>query len=401
MMWRRLLPGLLLLHAACSHGGADGWFPSSDGFPASRDLGSGRFDLSRGPAAPPTFGPPTKVAVQGSQGTIAAADVNGDGIADVVLGIPTQGGFAIFLGKGDGSVSFKGAVGGSVGAVSLSQVVVADINGDGKPDALASSFYQSRVLVALGNGDGSFINSYLISLAQSAQGLAIGDLNGDRKPDLAVALLQTSRVALLRGKGDGQFETPTQIGIGTSPLGIAVGDLSGDAIPDLVIAESAGSKLDLLFGKGDGSFGAVTAVDTTAEPHYVALGDLNRDGILDVVTTNAAGVGVAVQLGSGGGRFVAARSYPLASGSGQLVVIDLNRDGILDVAAPDLQSHVVVYTGQGDGSLAAGVLIPAGLTDASGIAAGDFNRDGRPDLVIASASGAGFTIVQNTSGLMP
>jgi hypothetical protein len=170
---------------------------------------------------------------------IATGDFNGDGIPDFVIpnyfefgGSPT-----IFLGKGDGTFTFK--------AMSLTldyfptSVVVGDFNGDGILDLAFSDL--NGVEIALGNGDGTFNETPAspIPVPDELYSLQVGDFNHDGKPDLAGLDNYADQIVLLLGAGDGTFAvTATTPVVSTSfvgPFQIAAADFNGDGVPDLAM----------------------------------------------------------------------------------------------------------------------------------------------------------------------
>ncbi len=129
-------------------------------------------------------------------------------------------------------------------------------------------------------------------------------------------------------------------------------------------------------------------------PVALAAGDFSRDGKTDVAVLNNNGASrvLTILLGDGKGGFAAPAQLatfpaPSVGDTPQLVAADFNGDGRTDLAV--LQStgdSFTVYLGHGDGSFAAGVTVNDGLTAAGGLAVGDFNSDGLPDVAVAGTS---------------
>ena len=169
----------------------------------------------------------------------------------------------------------------------------------------------------------------------------------------------------------------------TTPM--AVGDFNGDGNPDL-IAKLADGTITLQIGLGNNSFSTGATIPGGAS--LVAAGDFNSDGKLDVVTL--ANGAINVFFGDGAGNFTAApANTPSSLAAAGISVADFNRDGNLDLAMIDGTS-VTVYLGAGDGTFTAGysnqiVSENVGLVFSSqnGIAIGDFNADGIPDIAVA------------------
>jgi hypothetical protein len=326
---------------------------------------------------------------------VAMGDFNQDGFPDVVLGgkwmdaaNKPQSGISISLNNGDGT--FAPPVYSIQAAPAAA--VVADFNGDGKPDlALASN---NGILVMLGNGDGTFKTA--IRIATGANSMAVGDFNGDGKLDLAV----NSSLAILLGKGDGTFQNPIiRAGSGTAFIAygpIAVGDFNGDGNLDVVTGTPKGSIL-LFAGDGKGGLGAPVTANTGSpnNPAQLGVADLNSDHKLDVVTLDFAANTISVLLGNGSGGFQPAKTFPaggVGNSSFSLVVADLNGDSIPDVAVATFASitasgsTISVFPGNGDGTFQPVVQYNPGPF-MTALVPGDFNSDGITDLLFTSADG--------------
>jgi FG-GAP-like repeat/Abnormal spindle-like microcephaly-assoc'd, ASPM-SPD-2-Hydin len=165
---------------------------------------------------------------------ICTGDFNGDGILDLATADFGQnsGHVVILLGKGDGT--FQPGVEYSAGD-SPTTVEAADLNGDGIPDLVVGNYSVNGGTVLIGKGDGSFgAPTYLTSLGSSA---TVADFNGDGKPDIAVADVSADTVAIWLGNGDGTFQLfPNVFQSGQSVQGLAAGDFNNDGAMDLVLA---------------------------------------------------------------------------------------------------------------------------------------------------------------------
>jgi hypothetical protein len=380
---------------------------------------AGKGDGSFGPAlvSPAGFGPVF----------VVTGDFNGDGKLDLAManygfGSLVSGSIAILLGKGDGT--FEPPV--NYGAGRYAAIAMADFNGDGKPDLAVAEQYGQAVLIMLGNGDGTFQMGANYPANGAAQSLAAADFNGDGKVDLA---LNTG--AMLLGNGDGTFHpgTPFQpanivgylvagdfdrdgkqdlaatFGYGVvvlfgnghakfgqtvnfaapdgAPAGIAVGDFNGDGKLDLAMTNNQ-SSVSIMLGDGHGSFQAGGSYPAGVSPNAIAVADFNGDGKLDlaVVNFNRSTGGVSVLLGNGDGSFQAPNTYVTGDFPSAVLVADFNNDGKLDLVVNEgWDSSIAILLGNGDGTFQAPALMQ--LSAAAEVAAGDFNRDGKPDLALS------------------
>jgi hypothetical protein len=143
----------------------------------------------------------------------------------------------IFLGKGDGTFTFK-PVSFTLDYFPTS-VLVADFNGDGILDLAFSDL--NGVEIALGNGDGTFTETSAspIPVPSELYSLKAGDFNHDGKIDIAGIDEYDDRIVLLIGAGDGTFTvTATTAAVGQifpSPFAIVAADFNGDGVPDLAM----------------------------------------------------------------------------------------------------------------------------------------------------------------------
>jgi hypothetical protein len=379
--------------------------------------------------------------------SVAVADLNGQGVMDAValdyclaLGqgaCDTPGELGVLLGNGDGT--FQSPVSYSTGAYWANSVAVGDVNGDGIADLVVANSCQSlgpyldctgygTVSVMLGNGDGTFLPAATYSTgAYNAYEVAIRDVNGDQMPDLVVANLyqdqsqQTGSATVLLGNGDGTFQPAVNYSSGGHEAdSLAIGDFNGDGIPDLAVASYCEQghncepgyiegQVGVLRGNGDGTFQPVVTYDSGgAYAHTVAVADLRGNGVLDLIVANEFdGKGdsnrdaVGVLLGNGDGTFQPAVTY-FSGGSliDSVAVGDVNGDSLPDlVVVGECQKigirigcggtgTVSVMLGNGDGTFQAPVTYSSGGYEGSAIAIGDVNGDGRPDLVVTNACGS-------------
>jgi hypothetical protein len=180
---------------------------------------------------------------------------------------------------------------------------------------------------------------------------------------------------------------------------ISMADLNGDAHPDLVVvnmgqpavSSSAGGTVDVLLNRGDGTFApevSYASLGATA----LAIGDLNDDGKLDVAVANDASTYLSVFFGRGDGTLQPAVSV---GPSGSMVAVglamgDLNGDGHPDLALADENRSVEVLINNGDGSFQPPVAYPTlqdscCLAEPNSVAIADFDGDGRLDLAVANS----------------
>ena len=183
----------------------------------------------------------TDLVSDGAAGTLATADLNGDGIADLVTPLVTSGGVTgvgVFLGRDDGSFAPVVVYPGYAATPSASRFgQPRRLNGDGKIDivAIAGGFAGTSnptVVTLLGTGAGSLRAGSSRVMPVATGPFVLADFNGDRRIDLV-----TSGGSFVPGNGDGSFGTPVQALTGFNSgftSNLAVGDFNGDGRLDIV-----------------------------------------------------------------------------------------------------------------------------------------------------------------------
>ncbi|HEV8058485.1 MAG TPA: FG-GAP-like repeat-containing protein, partial [Gemmataceae bacterium] len=332
-----------------------------------------------------TFGPAMKFAARPGAYAVDVVDVNGDGILDLVCVNAVDNSVSVLLGNGNGT--FKAEKVYPVGANPYS-MIVADVNGDGIPDIITSNRNDNTVSVLLGTGNGAFQPQRVFQTGKTPRRVAVGDFNGDGKLDLVTANLGDNTAGVLLGAGDGTFSSGSQAAPAPDlrPFQVAVADLNGDGRPDIVTANRSDNSVSVLLSNPDGSFQTKETFATDTQPFSVAVGDVNGDGIPDIVTANYAGSSVSVLLGNGDGTFREHVDYPAGSAAYDAVLADVNHDGKLDIIVANKNDNTVgVLLGNGNGTFRAMKSYPV----ASGpfeVVVADVNGDGIPDIVVSHFS---------------
>ncbi|HEV3384965.1 MAG TPA: VCBS repeat-containing protein, partial [Gemmata sp.] len=111
--------------------------------------------------------------------SIAEGDLTGNGITDVAIGAINE--VDIYLGDGHGNFTPDGVV---LGFGFASNLLLADLTGNGKLDLIGTDGVNGSIIVAMGNGDGTFQPAKTWPLSTDIQSIAFGDLNGDGLPDV-------------------------------------------------------------------------------------------------------------------------------------------------------------------------------------------------------------------------
>lgn len=352
---------------------------------------------------------------------VAVADLNGDGIPDILAS--SGDGLAVLPG-GPGltfttPLHYAAAeVGYGSGLVSLYESQVIDINGDGIPDIVAAG--PNGLYISYGKSDGSFTSAFAPEVAEVIGYPTVADFNGDGIPDIAATGDTSLKLSL--GKGDGTFSAPTPLSNNNgainfsaplSPINAHIlhGDFNGDGKLDiLAIGSSSIYQNDpyILFGHGDGTFDAPRVVPNTSTivPMYPQLADnavfdINHDGRSDILTSNttlglsAPSAQIYFSLSNGDGSFTTVSTTvpsDLVQGTFDYMTFpalaDFNHDGKLDAVYGSITNAYVV-NGHGDGTFdTTSTALP--IPSISGVASvetlsvttADFDGDGNQDFAV-------------------
>lgn len=353
----------------------------------------------------------------------ALADVNGDGVLDLVVvnecissdNCAGGGVVGVLIGNSDGTfqpVQTYGSGGFLESSVAGAVLAAADVNGDGIIDLLVANACISGdnctaggvIAVLVGNGNGTFkpAQTYA-SGGVFPNAIAVQDVNGDGKPDLLVANYCGTLngcygiLGVLFGVGDGTFE-PVQTNLtgGSAAMSLAVGDVNHDGHPDIFIGHSnygrfpGRSTWSVMLNNGNGTFQTAKTYDSGAWwVSSIAVRDVNGDNNPDLllVTTGARvndhyhGI-LNVSLGNGNGTFAAARKTSTGGGfSTAIALADVDRNGNLDALIVDSRG-LGAWQGHGDGTFRLPSRNPA-PGHSHTIALADLNGDTRPDIAVA------------------
>lgn len=351
---------------------------------------------------------------------IVAGDFNSDGRMDVaVVNTPTckapcSGSVTVF--PGTGQTWFDPGKRYGIG-MHGSAIAAGDLNGDGVPDLVvtnATAGDHADVSVLLGVKGGGFAAARNYTLGSLSNEVFLADMNRDGKLDL----VEDGGVAL--GKGDGSFGPlqpfPAGLGFGqpyptTFSMHLAVGDVNGDGIPDVVVSyvppgmSAFASQVWVLLGDGKGNFKANQLDDVNFLVQQVvgiAIGVLQPGGHANIVLGNnivnpsgGTSMNAVIFSGDGKGNFQesAASVAQIDAGSGGHVVLaDFNHDGIVDIGIASADQFAVAL-GTGGGKFNSQnnptflIDLGDGVNPAAGMAVADFNGDGRPDVVLTNAQG--------------
>jgi hypothetical protein len=265
-------------------------------------LGDGRGGFAPAPHSPVT------VAVRPHPHGIATGDFNGDGNLDLVTDSWAEDRLELLFGDGRGGFTAPGTY-VAVGRHPYQRVRAADLNGDGRADIVSPNLEGDNVTILLGDGRGGFRQpaGSPFPCGDSPFNVAIGDVNGDGIPDLAIVNSPSSTadrsgrdgLTILIGDGRGGFTRMPGSPFPTAPRPnmVAIGDINGDGVADVVVSNPDSDTITIFTMSRNGSVAARSTLAVQGHPKGLALRDLNGDGKADIVVTNSATNTVTVILG--------------------------------------------------------------------------------------------------------
>ncbi|MGH9867103.1 MAG: FG-GAP-like repeat-containing protein [Candidatus Polarisedimenticolia bacterium] len=342
--------------------------------------------------------PPPVVTELGSSEPLAAGDLDGDGRQDLIA-VVNDPSYAIvsLLGQGDGHF---------VQADSLSTfphpLVLGDLNGDDYPDLVG---FGSAARVFLGQGDGTFLPGTQPPSTGVPISGALADVNGDGLLDLllgysAPAEIDDGDVGIRLGQGDGTFGPEQRYGAGPYPDRLQTADFDEDGALDIVTTNGRfdtlnPGRISILDGRGDGTFEPERRLLESSLGGTVLAGDMNGDGHADLLVANTFLLPFPVEdqrsfllSGDGSGQLTAGEFFTTDIMAANRLG-DFDGDGDLDVADAThvVSAPVLVVTiNDGHGRFDSPARLFAASPVSDGLAAADFDGDGRLDLVTGGLS---------------
>ncbi|GEM_PF-1628483 len=318
-----------------------------------------------------------------STASVAAGDVDGDGLPDLVFA-DTNRGARLRLSK-KGGLMRKGTL--PKMSASANEVELADLNGDGRLDLIVVDA-GGKPWILEGGGNGSFKTPLRPALpSKGAEEVAVGDLDGDGDLDLVFAV--GGPEVVLRNDGGMKFVPLSGSSFAADDSrGLVLGDFDGDGDRDLVVGNFK-QPLRLYLNDGKGRFaerkGAFPARPGD-QTYAVAAADVDGDGDLDLAVANGGAQVNRLFLGDGRGRFLEAPIgvfRPALGGGAHVVFGDVDLDGDPDLFASHFWGNNHLYW-WGDGRLSEKTgMLPTTAGGFAGAAFADLDGDGDLDLVLA------------------
>jgi hypothetical protein len=320
-------------------------------------------------------------------GKTIAADFNNDGFEDLAIIQNTQ--ITVLLADPSHAGQFESPV---IYTTYQEGVYIAatDVNGDGLVDLIVANGFSNNISVLLGDlqHPGQFLAAVNYPTGSDAEFIALGDFNQDGLPDIAVINTGDKSIGLLFGDPShpGQFLPQVILDGHTFAFSLVVGDFNRDGVPDIATADGS---INVYFSDPSRPGQFLSPVTYTVAPQTIVIGagDFNGDGLLDLAGVGDQGVmSVLLADPSHAGHFQGPVTTTLLGYStNSVAVADFNGDGLSDLVMSGSPGPVLFLNDkQHPGQFLTTPISPPPNTGlvAVGAAVADFNGDGVPDLVI-------------------
>jgi len=177
-------------------------------------------------------------------------------------------------------------------------LLVADFNGDHRPDLVARD--GASAAVRINRGDGTFARPAAFNGQEFGEPASAGDLNGDGIADLVFSNRQAQRISIYLGNGDGTFRAPVSLAVRDRVSAIRIADLDGDGFPDILATVWRRTRDELLIfpGSGNGAFRSPVPIRTGYAPSDIGIADFNLDRKPDLAVSSEGALSVSVYLQS-------------------------------------------------------------------------------------------------------
>ena len=319
------------------------------------------------------------------------ADVNGDGILDLITSLYNTDSVTVQLGNGDGT--FKASttylIESGFGPAEVHAVRLGSGSSTSTVDLIVGSFNLNQIAVLVGNGDGTFQSPEFYTVGSATNtptSLTTGHFTNSTNLDVATANTYNNTVSILLGNGNGTLTVQSPaINVGHVPEAIRAGDFNGDGYSDLAVANYSDGTVTTLLNKQNGTFTASTiSVGSGAHSGPQALAINGSGTSLLLAVANYLDNTVSVMKSNGSGGFGAQTIVPVGKGPDDVNFADFNGDGISDLGVSNYTDGTVnLALGSSGGTYT--VLSPFKVgTGPYSAAVGDLNLDGTPDVVVSN-----------------
>ncbi len=276
---------------------------------------------------------------------------------------------------------------------STTNVVAADVTGDGKPDLISANNNNSNlelnILVNKGNGIYGTRKIYNFA-GKGVDMIAVGDVNGDGKLDVVAAGSSDGKIHVMLNGGAGVFNSITSYDGDGTIFSIILANIDGGTDLEIITGnhqyDPVGNSYSVYFNNGSGDFSSRTDYVTGDYPSTIQAANVDGDTDIDLIFGYEYGTKISVAKNNGNGTFSSLNDFTGGTELYTIKAVNINADSFIDIVASDLgANYPQIFTNNGTGSFTAsnGPNFGASQLD---ILTSDVDADGKQDL-IAGTSG--------------
>lgn len=214
--------------------------------------------------------------------SVVATDFNQDGLMDLAVAFDSNK-VKTFLSDQFGN--FRPALTQSL-PLGPGVLDVADLDQDGLPDLISANRDSNNVSILYGDGTGGFSDIENLAVGLGPKALTLADFDEDGWMDVAVANWIQNSISILSNDSRGRLYESNTLRALAGPFNVKHGDLDGDDILDLVVANLEGQAVAVYLGEGQGEFALPVNLPVPMQPVGLAVVDLDLDGALDIAVTS-------------------------------------------------------------------------------------------------------------------
>ena len=245
-----------------------------------------------------TFATPTRINTAGYPRGIGIVDFDGDGDMDIAFAVRNIDSIGLLTNNGAGV--FSGPAYIASGAAGPYGLAAADMNNDGILDLVVGHDTTQSVVVHRGNGNGTFTFASSRSLGGANWVITCGDVNNDGKMDVSAANSSSANGSILKGNGDGTLQAAAVMGNGGHTTGTDLIDIDGDGDLDWLISAFGASKWYLYTNNGSGTFALLRTFDAPGNPACSVAADFDGDGDIDLILLDETTDKILVEINGTG-----------------------------------------------------------------------------------------------------
>ena len=324
---------------------------------------------------------------------IAVVDVDRDGRKDLLCAAADGPKLTWLRGTPSGTAGIQSIAGG----VTPEFLISDDVDGDGRADVIVSDRVSGVCRVSRADGKGGFESPFTVTVGTAPTKLSKGDYDGDGRVDFVVGMADGIRFLVNRSQpGNVLFELwPPNgpWGVGAGPFEVITARFDDDEVDDIAISDFGAGKVTVRFGVDDYFGWQPHSFSTNVEGGALGLvaADFDADDDVDLAVASFGGGFVRILSGDGLGSFTAVTDLPAGRAPNYLRTGDFDGDGRADLVVSDLaSSSLVMFRSTLLGFERTSLLAGNGPT---ALIADDLNGDGLLDLLVANSASADISVL--------